>query len=60
VQYAAFAIFMAYAEGYKGFQMKFSPMVVRRAYTLGKEAPAMHKVGNDSVLHTKAVQYQCM
>uniref|UniRef100_A0A7S2GL63 Uncharacterized protein n=1 Tax=Octactis speculum TaxID=3111310 RepID=A0A7S2GL63_9STRA len=27
-------VFMGYAEGYKGFQRKFSPMVVSRAYTL--------------------------
>ncbi|CAM9693716.1 unnamed protein product [Phaeothamnion confervicola] len=32
--YAAFAAFMAYAEGFKGFQKKFSPLVVKRALTL--------------------------
>lgn len=32
--YGGFALLMAYAEGYKGFQKKFSPMVVQRALTL--------------------------
>ncbi|CAM9762738.1 unnamed protein product [Discosporangium mesarthrocarpum] len=32
--YAGFALFMAYAEGFKGFQKKFSPLVVKRALTL--------------------------
>lgn len=32
--YAAFAIVMAYAEGYKAFQLKFAPLVVRRAIDL--------------------------
>jgi hypothetical protein len=44
-QYAAFALFMAYAEGYKGFQLKFSPLVVKRALTLaGPGAPLLHKL----------------
>lgn len=43
-QYVAFALFMAYAEGYKGFHLKFSPLVVRRAYTLGPDSPLLHKV----------------
>jgi len=34
VLYAAFVVMMAYQEGYKGFQKKFSPMVVARAYSL--------------------------
>jgi len=33
--YAAFALFMAYAEGIKGFQHKFCPFVVKRATLLG-------------------------
>ena len=33
----------AYMEGYKAFQKKFSPMVVRRALTLGDPAaPMLH------------------
>ena len=34
VVYGLFSAFMAYAEGYKGFQMKFSPLIVRRAVDL--------------------------
>lgn len=43
-QYAGFALFMAYAEGYKGFQLKFSPLVVKRAFTLGPQSPLLHKL----------------
>lgn len=32
--YVGWAVVMGYAEGYKAFQLKFSPMVVRRAMTL--------------------------
>ncbi|CAJ1928794.1 unnamed protein product [Cylindrotheca closterium] len=32
--YAATCLFFAYAEGYKGFQLKFSPLVVKRSATL--------------------------
>lgn len=32
--YGGFSLLMAYAEGYKGFQKKFSPLVVKRALTL--------------------------
>ncbi|CAN0031213.1 unnamed protein product, partial [Laminaria digitata] len=32
--YGGFALLMAYAEGFKGFQKKFSPLVVKRALTL--------------------------
>eukprot|EP01039_Chlorochromonas_danica_P006540 gene6540-7214_t len=32
--YAVWAIYMVYAEGYKAFQKKFSPMVVQRAFAL--------------------------
>lgn len=44
VQYVGFALFMAYAEGFKGFQKKFSPLVVRRAYSLGPNSPFLHKL----------------
>lgn len=43
-QYVGFALFMAYVEGYKGFQLKFSPLVVKRALTLGPKAPLLHKL----------------
>lgn len=33
--YIGFALFNAYAEGYRGFQLRFSPRVVARAYHLG-------------------------
>lgn len=36
--YGGFALLMAYAEGYKGFQQKFSPMVVQRALTLDESS----------------------
>lgn len=36
--YGGFSVLMAYAEGFKGFQKKFSPLVVKRALTL--DAPA--------------------
>ena len=32
--YALWAVYMAYAEGYKAFQLKFSPLIVRRAIEL--------------------------
>jgi len=32
--YAAWVGFMAYSEGYRGFQLQFSPRVVRRAFEL--------------------------
>mmetsp|Transcript_87240 Transcript_87240/g.182580 ORF Transcript_87240/g.182580 Transcript_87240/m.182580 type:complete len:285 (-) Transcript_87240:79-933(-) len=41
--YALSAFFFAYVEGYRGFQMRFSPLVVRRALLLG-EAPLLHKL----------------
>jgi hypothetical protein len=43
-QYVGFALIMAYAEGYKGFQLKFSPLVVKRAMTLGPHSPFHHKL----------------
>ena len=35
--YGGFSALMAYAEGLKGFQQKFSPLVVRRALTLDEQ-----------------------
>jgi hypothetical protein len=32
--YVVWSIYMAYAEGYKAFQLKFSPMVVQRAFAI--------------------------
>lgn len=32
--YIAMCVWFAYVEGYKGFQLKFSPLVVSRAFTL--------------------------
>lgn len=32
--YVAWSLYMAYAEGYKAFQLKFSPMVVQRAFSI--------------------------
>merc|ERR1712194_353580 len=32
--YAISCLFFAYAEGYKGFHLKFSPLVVKRSFTL--------------------------
>lgn len=32
--YGGFSLLMAYVEGFKGFQQKFSPLVVKRALTL--------------------------
>lgn len=34
VMYVVWSLYMAYAEGYKGFQLKFSPLVVHRAFSL--------------------------
>mmetsp|Transcript_11198 Transcript_11198/g.30985 ORF Transcript_11198/g.30985 Transcript_11198/m.30985 type:complete len:187 (-) Transcript_11198:157-717(-) len=42
--YSATCVFFAYAEGYKGFQLKFSPFVVRRAFLLVEGAPLAHQV----------------
>lgn len=32
--FSSWSLYMAYAEGYKGFHLKFSPMVVERAFNL--------------------------
>ena len=34
----------AYFEGYKAFQLKFSPMLVQRAMTLGREGTPLHHI----------------
>lgn len=34
VLYVAWSLYMGYAEGYKAFQLKFSPMVVSRAFSI--------------------------
>jgi len=40
--YIATCLFFAYAEGYKGFQLKFTPLVVSRALTLNASSPIHH------------------
>lgn len=40
--YAASVLTFAYVEGYGAFQKKFSPMVVRRALTLGRAGTPLH------------------
>lgn len=45
VQLAAYVItclWFAYVEGYKGFQLKFSPLVVSRSFTLQPSSPPIH------------------
>eukprot|EP00587_Corethron_hystrix_P006947 CAMPEP_0113306858 /NCGR_PEP_ID=MMETSP0010_2-20120614/5945_1 /TAXON_ID=216773 ORGANISM="Corethron hystrix, Strain 308" /NCGR_SAMPLE_ID=MMETSP0010_2 /ASSEMBLY_ACC=CAM_ASM_000155 /LENGTH=276 /DNA_ID=CAMNT_0000161617 /DNA_START=68 /DNA_END=898 /DNA_ORIENTATION=+ /assembly_acc=CAM_ASM_000155 len=42
--YVGTCLFFAYAEGYKGFQKKFSPLVIRRAFTLDGTSPILHKI----------------
>jgi len=44
LSYIACLTFFAYAEGYKGFQKKFSPLVVRRAFTLDRPSPFLHRL----------------
>ena len=36
--YIVTCLWFAYVEGYKGFQQKFSPLVVKRSFTLGGAA----------------------
>ena len=43
--YAAFVGFMGYAEGYMGFQTKFSPLVVARSADLANSRPEAGLVG---------------
>lgn len=37
VMYVAWSLYMGYAEGYKAFQLKFSPMVVARAFNIAEK-----------------------
>ena len=40
--YAAWAVFSAYTEGYRAFQLRFSPRVVARALYLAKNPQPLH------------------
>lgn len=40
--YISMCLWFAYVEGYKGFQLKFSPLVVARSQTLTKNSPIHH------------------
>ena len=40
--YILTCLFFAYAEGYKGFQLKFSPLVVARSFTLQPKSSPIH------------------
>jgi len=40
--YIGTCLFFAYAEGYKGFQLKFAPLVVCRSFNLGIKSPLHH------------------
>lgn len=40
--YIGMCLWFAYVEGYKGFQRKFSPLVVVRSQTLTKSSPIHH------------------
>jgi hypothetical protein len=42
VAYVLTCLFFAYAEGYKGFQVKFSPLVVARSFTLQPKSSPIH------------------
>eukprot|EP00929_Paragymnodinium_shiwhaense_P039031 TRINITY_DN20531_c0_g1_i2.p1 TRINITY_DN20531_c0_g1~~TRINITY_DN20531_c0_g1_i2.p1 ORF type:complete len:137 (+),score=20.96 TRINITY_DN20531_c0_g1_i2:339-749(+) len=43
--YVLTGLFFAYAEGYRGFQCRFSPMVVRRALLLGEgQQPLLRQI----------------
>lgn len=42
--YLAFAVFNAYAEGYRGFQLRYCPRVVGRAVHLGANPKPLHLV----------------
>lgn len=44
VAYGFFALGMGYAEGYKAFHKKFSPLVVSRSMTLGPGSPLAHSL----------------
>mmetsp|Transcript_8457 Transcript_8457/g.13359 ORF Transcript_8457/g.13359 Transcript_8457/m.13359 type:complete len:281 (-) Transcript_8457:99-941(-) len=40
--YVITCLWFAYVEGYKGFQLKFAPLVVSRSFTLGFSSPIHH------------------
>ena len=40
--YILTCLFFAYAEGYKGFQLKFSPLVVARSFTIQPKSSPIH------------------
>lgn len=40
--YILTCLWFAYVEGYKGFQLKFSPLVVTRSFTLQSSSPIHH------------------
>ncbi|CAM9250426.1 unnamed protein product, partial [Ectocarpus fasciculatus] len=42
--YISWGLFMSYAEGFKGFHQKFSPLVVRRAFTLEENLSVVNVV----------------
>lgn len=42
VSYIGMCLWFAYVEGYKGFQLKFSPLVVSRSQTLSPSSPIHH------------------
>jgi len=51
--YVASCLFFAYVEGYKGFHLKFSPLVVKRSFTLVIGT----KQGNNPINHLLAPLY---
>jgi hypothetical protein len=54
--YAITCAFFAYAEGYKGFQLKFSPLVVKRSSTLVVGT----RQGNNPLNYLLAPLYSCL
>ena len=42
--YVLWSLYMGYAEGYKAFQLKFSPMVVQRAFSLADKPSVLNYV----------------
>lgn len=42
IAYIVTCLWFAYVEGYKGFQLKFSPLVVSRSFTLSSSSPIHH------------------
>eukprot|EP00434_Breviolum_minutum_P015527 symbB.v1.2.013674.t1/scaffold971.1/size148033/2 len=56
--YVLSGFFFAYAEGYRGFQQKFAPMVVRRALLLDGDQPFHRKVPSHA-LYLLSVEVFC-